>query len=208
MLFYSDLNCSYSQTSRSYRHKLGPALSTFSSLPAHYTSSKWTVLQAYMLAQSLLVRSNHGRPKDSDWLSTALDFLACMVAVNKDSDTSFLLSLSNGDTTNNRNSSATANPIEEIIDGLHHVVPDSDNSCKPSSSVRFEQFNMVCSVSLDLAVPLNHIIFQPHWPTLALSETANGSSLHVGVENFLNRVCPLVVLCILAHIYIFVFIVR
>ncbi|THH29639.1 hypothetical protein EUX98_g4553 [Antrodiella citrinella] len=62
-----------------HRSRLSNALSTFSSLPAHYSPHGWTSLEACMLAQALDIHSALSKPRDRDWVYILLDFLKAYI---------------------------------------------------------------------------------------------------------------------------------
>jgi trafficking protein particle complex subunit 10 len=55
------------------------ALTTYSSLPAHYVAHKWTSLESFMLYKAANVHSEMEKPKNADWVHIALAFLRAYV---------------------------------------------------------------------------------------------------------------------------------
>ncbi|KZT44032.1 hypothetical protein SISSUDRAFT_977081 [Sistotremastrum suecicum HHB10207 ss-3] len=59
-----------------HRGRLTAAYDTFRSLPAHYSPYKWSALEACILLRQLETHSNLKKPKDQQWLTSALTLLA------------------------------------------------------------------------------------------------------------------------------------
>lgn len=65
-------------TSR-HRGKLGSALTTYSSLPAHYAPHMWSSLESFMLSRALDTHADLDKTKDVEWIHILLAFLKTYV---------------------------------------------------------------------------------------------------------------------------------
>ena len=65
----------------SYRHRgrMGNALQTYTSLPAHYSPHGWTSLEAFMLNRALTIHEAAEKPRDREWIHVLLHFLRAYV---------------------------------------------------------------------------------------------------------------------------------
>lgn len=63
----------------SHREQYTPALTTYSSLPAHYAPHTWTGLESYMLSQALDTHAKMGQPKDNEWMHNVLSYLRSFI---------------------------------------------------------------------------------------------------------------------------------
>ncbi|KXN82613.1 Trafficking protein particle complex subunit 10 [Leucoagaricus sp. SymC.cos] len=62
-----------------YRAQYDNALTTFSSLPAHYAPHTWTALESYMLSQALDTHAEMEQPKDNEWMHNLLLYLRSFI---------------------------------------------------------------------------------------------------------------------------------
>ncbi|KAK0459605.1 uncharacterized protein EV420DRAFT_1307323 [Desarmillaria tabescens] len=62
-----------------HRGRLSTALTTYTSLPAHYAPHKWTSLQSLMLSRALDIHESLEKPKDREWIHILLSFLSTYV---------------------------------------------------------------------------------------------------------------------------------
>ncbi|KAH9945954.1 trafficking protein particle complex subunit 10 [Epithele typhae] len=62
-----------------HRDRLGNALQTFTSLPAHYSPHGWTSLEAFMLNRALDIHASTEKTKDREWIHILLHFLRAYV---------------------------------------------------------------------------------------------------------------------------------
>ncbi|KAK0459607.1 uncharacterized protein EV420DRAFT_1747291 [Desarmillaria tabescens] len=62
-----------------HRGRLSTALTTYTSLPAHYAPHKWTSLQSLMLSRALDIHESLEKPKDREWIHILLSFLSIYV---------------------------------------------------------------------------------------------------------------------------------
>lgn len=60
---------------RSHRGQLNNALTTYSSLPAHYAPHMWTSLESFMLSQALDTHAKFNKDKDTEWIHVLLSYL-------------------------------------------------------------------------------------------------------------------------------------
>ncbi|KAF8894667.1 trafficking protein particle complex subunit 10 [Infundibulicybe gibba] len=58
-----------------HRQRLSIALTTYTSLPAHYAPHMWTSLESFMLSRALDTHSSMQKPKDIEWIHILLSFL-------------------------------------------------------------------------------------------------------------------------------------
>lgn len=65
--------------SDSVRGRLNNALTTYTSLPAHYSPHGWTSLEAFMLTRALDLNESVEKPHDKEWLLVLLDYLKAYV---------------------------------------------------------------------------------------------------------------------------------
>ena len=63
----------------SHRGRMGNALTTYTSLPAHYSPHGWTSLEAFMLNRALNIHAAAEKPKDREWIHVLLHFLRAYV---------------------------------------------------------------------------------------------------------------------------------
>ncbi|EMD38446.1 hypothetical protein CERSUDRAFT_153326 [Gelatoporia subvermispora B] len=61
------------------RGRVGNALQTYSSLPAHYAPHRWASLEAFMLTRALELHDSSEKEKDKDWIHLVLEFLKAYV---------------------------------------------------------------------------------------------------------------------------------
>lgn len=62
-----------------YRGNLSAALSTYTSLPAHYAPHVWTSLESYMLSRALDTHAKLNKEQDVEWIHILLAFLKTCV---------------------------------------------------------------------------------------------------------------------------------
>ncbi|KAI0724064.1 trafficking protein particle complex subunit 10 [Cerioporus squamosus] len=62
-----------------HRGRMENALSTYTSLPAHYSPHGWTSLEAFMLNRALNIHEAAEKPKDREWIHVLLHFLRAYV---------------------------------------------------------------------------------------------------------------------------------
>ncbi|KAK0450746.1 hypothetical protein EV421DRAFT_2050577 [Armillaria borealis] len=62
-----------------HRGRLSTALTTYTSLPAHYAPHKWTSLQSLMLSRALDIHESLEKPKDREWIHILLSFLSIYI---------------------------------------------------------------------------------------------------------------------------------
>ncbi|TFK86916.1 hypothetical protein K466DRAFT_586827 [Polyporus arcularius HHB13444] len=62
-----------------HRGRMENALSTYTSLPAHYSPHGWTSLEAFMLNRALNIHEAAAKPKDREWIHVLLHFLRAYV---------------------------------------------------------------------------------------------------------------------------------
>ncbi|KAF9466293.1 trafficking protein particle complex subunit 10 [Collybia nuda] len=58
-----------------HREHLATALTTYTSLPAHYAPHMWNSLETFMLSRALDTHSDMKKPKDTEWIHILLSFL-------------------------------------------------------------------------------------------------------------------------------------
>ncbi|KAF8229518.1 hypothetical protein L208DRAFT_1439127 [Tricholoma matsutake] len=58
-----------------HRGQLNNALTTYSSLPAHYAPHMWTSLESFMLSQALDTHAKFNKDKDTEWIHVLLSYL-------------------------------------------------------------------------------------------------------------------------------------
>ena len=64
---------------RRHRQRLSTALTTFTSLPAHYSPHHWTSLEFFVLSRALDTHAALDQQHDREWIHTLLAFLAAYV---------------------------------------------------------------------------------------------------------------------------------
>ena len=64
---------------RRHRQRLSTALTTFTSLPAHYSPHHWTSLEFFVLSRALDTPAALDQQHDREWIHTLLAFLAAYV---------------------------------------------------------------------------------------------------------------------------------
>ncbi|KAG7452626.1 uncharacterized protein BT62DRAFT_939661 [Guyanagaster necrorhizus] len=62
-----------------HRGRLSTALTTYTSLPAHYAPHKWTSLQSLMLSRALDIHESLEKPKDREWMHILLSSLSIYI---------------------------------------------------------------------------------------------------------------------------------
>lgn len=64
-----------------YRHRgqYTAALTTYSSLPAHYAPHTWTALESYMLSRALDTHTEMKQPRDNEWMHNLLSYLKSFI---------------------------------------------------------------------------------------------------------------------------------
>ncbi|KAI0748290.1 trafficking protein particle complex subunit 10 [Daedaleopsis nitida] len=62
-----------------HRGRMGSALQTYTSLPAHYSPHGWTSLEAFMLNRALTIHEAAEKAKDREWVHVLLHFLRAYV---------------------------------------------------------------------------------------------------------------------------------
>jgi len=63
----------------SHRGQLSQALTTYSSLPAHYAPHMWTSLESFMLSRALDTHADLSKVKDTEWIHVLLSYLATYI---------------------------------------------------------------------------------------------------------------------------------
>jgi trafficking protein particle complex subunit 10 len=63
----------------SHRGQLSNALTTYSSLPAHYAPHTWTSLESFMLSQALDTHADLNKSKDIEWIHVLLSYLRAYI---------------------------------------------------------------------------------------------------------------------------------
>ncbi|EKM83061.1 hypothetical protein AGABI1DRAFT_118454 [Agaricus bisporus var. burnettii JB137-S8] len=62
-----------------HREQYSAALTTYSSLPAHYSPHTWTALESYMLSRALDAHAEMDQPKDNEWMHNLLSYLKSLI---------------------------------------------------------------------------------------------------------------------------------
>ncbi|KAJ3509402.1 hypothetical protein NLJ89_g5241 [Agrocybe chaxingu] len=62
-----------------HRGNVSAALTTYISLPAHYSPHMWTSLESFMLSRALDTHAAFDKPKDAEWIHIVLSFLKAYV---------------------------------------------------------------------------------------------------------------------------------
>ncbi|KAF8652735.1 hypothetical protein AX16_004233 [Volvariella volvacea WC 439] len=62
-----------------HRSRLASALTTYSSLPAHYAPHMWTSLESFMLSRALDTHALMSKPKDTEWIHILLSYIKTYV---------------------------------------------------------------------------------------------------------------------------------
>jgi trafficking protein particle complex subunit 10 len=80
--------CCSSRSRFLFRHRshYSNALSTFSSLPAHYIGTKWVLLEGFMHARSLDCHPQLAHGKDTEWVGTVLAFFKTLINARSEKD--------------------------------------------------------------------------------------------------------------------------
>ncbi|EIN07448.1 hypothetical protein PUNSTDRAFT_144927 [Punctularia strigosozonata HHB-11173 SS5] len=144
-----------------HRGQLTTALTTFSSLPAHYGPNKWTSLESYVLSQALDTHQQLEKPKDQDWMHMLLNFLSAYV---QDIEGALLMQVEDKNEYLKRlmsamSSSASAMEADmEIPDHSMLSVKVSTNQAKLVSSEDRCSLEITVENSLPCAIPADQIL--------------------------------------------------